>query len=69
MRPTIKKLNETDDPELIGGLLLSEDGQGNQLWSFIGGKVANRFEAEDGRWWDNDIEGWEYPEGFEVDDE
>ena len=67
--PSLALLNETDDPKSIGGELLGDDGQGNELWVFRSvDKVANRFEDEDGRaYWDGDIEGWNYTEEFALD--
>lgn len=60
--PILAALNETDAPLTMGGELLGDDGQGNQLWLFRSiDKVANRFEDEDGDvFWDDDIEGWNY---------
>ena len=60
---TISSLNANDNAAELGGILLGDDGQGNQLWEF-GGKVANRYQHPDGGEfvWDTDLEGWNYSE-------
>jgi len=67
-RPTLEKLNETDDPKSFGGELLGNDGQGNELWLFRSiDKVANRYNSDDGEiYWSDDIEGWNYTKDFAV---
>jgi len=65
--PTLAKLNEDDNPKKYGGKCDGDDGQGNQLWSFPNGKVANRFEDEEGGiFWDADIAGWNYTEEYAL---
>lgn len=57
---TLATLNETDNAKSLGGMWLSQDGQGNQLWLF-GDKVANRFKNEDGEiLWSGNVTGWNY---------
>lgn len=57
---TLEALNANDNATAFGGQMLSNDGQGNSLWLF-GGKVANRFETEDGEiFWTADVECWNY---------
>lgn len=66
MKPTLEKLNETDNPKQFGGECLGDDGK-NQLWLFRSiDKVANRFEDDDCIQWDDDIEGWNYTPDFAL---
>ena len=60
--PTLNALTENDSPLTMGGEILGQDGQGNQLWLFRAiDKVANRFESEGGEViWTADVEGWNY---------
>lgn len=58
---TLTSLNANDNVTEVGGIMLGNDGQGNQLWQF-GEKVANRYQdSESGAiWWSDEIEGWNY---------
>lgn len=61
---SLDQLNVSDNPKNYGGVLLSDDGQGNQLWSFGNHGMANRVEfIQDGidmSVWNDAIEGWNY---------
>jgi hypothetical protein len=64
---TLASLNSADNAAEVGGKLLGNDGQGNQLWLF-GEKVANRHEDDDGNVdWSDDIAGWNYGPGAALD--
>jgi len=56
-------LNQTNDPESLGGRRLGNDGQNpqNELWLFPGDRVANREQSDDGTvQWSDDVAGWNY---------
>jgi len=60
---TLEILNNTDDAKSLGGEMLGDDGQGNQLWLFRDiDRVANRYKDEEGVFWTGDVEGWNYTE-------
>jgi hypothetical protein len=63
--PPLAQLNQTDDT--TGGAMISDDGQGNQLWDFSG-KFANRFEHADNDrvYWDGDLTGWGYTDDLAL---
>jgi len=67
--PTLAILNENDDPKSFGGEMLSDDGQGNELWLFRSiDKVANRWSDDEGNvQWDDDITGWNYTDECALD--
>ena len=66
--PTLAILNENDDPKHFGGEMLSDDGQGNELWLFRSiDKVANRWSDDEGNvQWDADITGWNYTDEYAL---
>ena len=67
---TLAWLNANDAPKAIGGVMLGEDGIGNQAWAFPGDIVANRYQnpdhPDDGYEWSGDVEGWGYPPEMAV---
>lgn len=60
--PTLYSLQSTDRPVEMGGEMLGDDGQGNQLWIFPSiHKLANRYQdGNSGVWWSGNIYGWGY---------